>query len=1033
MTGLDVAAVTLATAVVKGACNIWFGKDKIGTEVSASLTDLIKGNVTNHLEQRKLHRFFDSCIDIVAERILNLLGQEFRGLPDNELQAAVLAVHHTIEKTRLSDNAIIHADLDPLLLERKMRPVASAALKEALLSQNAEGFFWLLLRESCAYLVEVVTTFPSFQATALTEVLRRETFLIETLRRVLATLPERRDLGDFRADYSRQVVNRLDRMELFGITLSESSRRYPLSVAYVSLRVVEDRAASLLDKSLSNEQRLNSTADPIMVEEALVGRSKAFVIGEAGTGKTTLLHWLAVRAAEQNFPSPLSDWNQVVPFFIPLRQYTSGDFPSPEHFPTSVGRNIISEMPHGWVQQLLRQGLALVLVDGVDELPESRRRLFRRWISDLVNEFPASRYILTSRPAAVMPGWLQSESFTTIELQPMTLSNLQKFIRHWHQAGRLELTNSHERDQLGDWERALRATFEADRHLRLIAGTPLLCALLCALNRERHKQLPREPMEIYAASLDMLLVRRDDERGVDTTGVVLTRGQKLVLLEDFALWLVRNGQSETVAERMVEQIGRSLPYLGKVDHTPETIYRYLLERSGLIREPTSGKVDFIHRTFQDYLAGHAAVRADDIGALVKNAHDDHWRNVIVMAAGHAQPRQRNELLRGILARGGRRDAPNRFFLLAIAFMQPSLEIDPELRQEIDTVLARFIPPRHTGVAQALATAGDLFLDLIQDHPPKSGDEAAATIRTLGIIGESRALNLIAEIASKFPDSSGREVLRAWRLFDPEVYGRTVLSKCLENYDGIIEIIDPDMLKAFRYISKARGYRCESGILNSFPHYFDQANTRDLELTDCPASANLSVLKRIANLERVSLACASMPPDFSPLAGLEHLKVFEVYCSRLGDALQNLPWLRQLESFALSVNAGYYDLPPLPTRPSRLTAFHVTGWRYLSKIDAITRWNGLSKIRFTDCPRLEDIGAVGAVSSLQSVILERVGDVDLAPLRVLPKLRRLRIIGNAEISLIPLSGICDLTVEVTNQMIVHGADQLGAGSSLVTNA
>ena len=58
-----------------------------------------------------------------------------------------------------------------------------------------------------------------------------------------------------------------------------------------------------------------------------------------------------------------------------------------------------------------------------------------------------------------------------------------------------------------------------------------------------------------------------------------------------------------------------------------------MERSGLLREPAAGRVDFVHRTFQEYLAAKAAVDNDEIGLLVTNAHDDQWREVVVMAAG----------------------------------------------------------------------------------------------------------------------------------------------------------------------------------------------------------------------------------------------------------------------------------------------------------------------------------------------------------------------------------------------------------------
>ena len=67
------------------------------------------------------------------------------------------------------------------------------------------------------------------------------------------------------------------------------------------------------------------------------------------------------------------NWNDTVPFFIPLRRYVNRSLPAPEEFPLAVGRNLSHEMPAGWVHGLLRAGRALVLVDGVDEMPEGQR------------------------------------------------------------------------------------------------------------------------------------------------------------------------------------------------------------------------------------------------------------------------------------------------------------------------------------------------------------------------------------------------------------------------------------------------------------------------------------------------------------------------------------------------------------------------------------------------------------------------------------------------------------------------------------
>jgi len=304
---------------------------------------------------------FGQCTEIVTDKVLALLDHEFRGLPDNELNAAMLAVADTFDRARLNDQTLVQADLDARLVERRLASARTAVLAQAGLSEPAAALYSRVLHESCAYLVEVVTTLPRFEVGALTELLRRDTAILDTLRGVLTRLPERRGPDDFAADYRRQVVNKLDRMEMFGVTLGEASRRYPLSVAYVSLTVLSHGPAG-------RRQDGWRFSTGLRVEEALAMQNRVLLVGEAGCGKTTLLHWLAVRSARQDFPRPLADWNRTVPFYVPLRRYVEGDLPTPEQFLDAVGRHIAQEMPPGWVHGLLREGRALVLVDGVDEL-----------------------------------------------------------------------------------------------------------------------------------------------------------------------------------------------------------------------------------------------------------------------------------------------------------------------------------------------------------------------------------------------------------------------------------------------------------------------------------------------------------------------------------------------------------------------------------------------------------------------------------------------------------------------------------------
>jgi predicted NACHT family NTPase len=157
------------------------------------------------------------------------------------------------------------------------------------------------------------------------------------------------------------------------------------------------------------------------------------VRGDAGSGKTTLLQWLAVTSARKSFDSTLGDWNGSVPFFIQLRRYAGQTLPRPEDFVAACAPAEAGRMPEGWAHRQLDSGRALVLVDGVDELSDDDRQRAREWLLDLTAAFEDARYVVTSRPSTP-EDWLTAADFRHCALQPMTLSDVDSFVNHWHDA-----------------------------------------------------------------------------------------------------------------------------------------------------------------------------------------------------------------------------------------------------------------------------------------------------------------------------------------------------------------------------------------------------------------------------------------------------------------------------------------------------------------------------------------------------------------------------------------------------------------------
>jgi predicted NACHT family NTPase len=138
----------------------------------------------------------------------------------------------------------------------------------------------------------------------------------------------------------------------------------------------------------------------------------------------------------------------------------------------------------------------------VDELVPAQRSAVRAWLRGLLAEYPKLRVVVTSRPGAADRSWLAGEGFAPVLLERMSPLDVAAFCRRWHDAmrdaaQRSAITLPCRADELPEYERALLRQLDGRRHLRGLASSPLLCAMLCALNLDRRQQLPPDRMALY--------------------------------------------------------------------------------------------------------------------------------------------------------------------------------------------------------------------------------------------------------------------------------------------------------------------------------------------------------------------------------------------------------------------------------------------------------------------------------------------------------------------------------------------------------
>ena len=402
------------------------------------------------------------------------------------------------------------------------------------------------------------------------------------------------------------------------------------------------------------------------------------------------------------------------------------------------------------------------------------------WLRKLLGAYGGIRVVVTSRPTAAGADWLRREDFTALHLDRMTPPDLAAFVRQWHEAVR-ELGDELPCgvDELPRYEQSLLNSLKDRAHLQSLAGTPLLAAMLCAMHLNRGSQLPRDRMELYRNALHTLVHDRDADRNVPSAlDSKLSLGDKLVVLRDLAWRLSDNNRSEIALDQAAVHVAAKLSAMRHLEvQDGHGVLEQLRDRSGILRSPVEGRLDFVHRTFQEYLAAKEATEEDRIGNLVGRAHLDLWRETIIMAAGHANSRQRQELLDGILDRAEAEPRNARVLRLLAASCQETLPMVPDgLAGRLDRAMSALLPARRRTDAPALAAVGTSLLRRLPRSLGELTEKAAIqTVRTVAMIGGDEALALMVGYAEDGRPIVIDEIIEAWAYFDADAYGEQVLA------------------------------------------------------------------------------------------------------------------------------------------------------------------------------------------------------------------------------------------------------------------
>lgn len=383
-----------------------------------------------------------------------------------------------------------------------------------------------------------------------------------------------------------------DATDWYGSTPAELSNQFRIS----------NMSATIVDRAARKDDQLRECD----IFQWLQSGRRAVVVGDPGSGKSTLLQSLAHRYSRNGLThdSAHGASESWLPVRILCRDLNHREIPgsTEQLLEAHYGRG-----NEGLVEStlaLLSKGAAMLLIDGLDEIANTKNR--QRLASVLraaAENFPDCPIVVTSRVSGYdAVADILNQSFDQLVVGPLDREAKRTFVRKWGSvAGWSD-------DAVDDV--AFKVT--ESRTLAKLSDNILMLAMLAP--QLHGDSLPGERrVDLYRSAVRMMIERqRDDDSSISTANEIVPHLEYLAhqMREQEVITLPESDVVQTFAKLRSFEPDR--PILQQ--RSPVELVDHCISRVGILsiagtmldaRGYDQRMVQFLHQSFQEYLAGQA--------------------------------------------------------------------------------------------------------------------------------------------------------------------------------------------------------------------------------------------------------------------------------------------------------------------------------------------------------------------------------------------------------------------------------------------
>lgn len=456
-----------------------------------------------------------------------------------------------------------------------------------------------------------------------------------------------------KTEYFDYIAAECGEMTLEGLPADQEvgSRRLKLENIFVPMHLEEISNNDVDSLSTDEERQKSDKKERESVGEVISKYQRLAILATPGGGKTTLIKRLAVAYAYPDRSKLVDDHlpdRPWMPLFIRCRQL--GDMVK------SPIRDILYEIPKRAeidenlrgafvhiVNDSLRSGDALLLIDGLDEISDEGNRVsFVNQLRTFLAIYPNVNIVVTSREAGFrVVGGAMSAHCKHYKVADFEDEDIKRLTLAWHK----EVVGDRAEVQLE--AEALAKTIIDSNRVRELAKNPLLLTTLLLVKRWVG-QLPTRRSVLYGKAIEVLLMTWNVE-GYEP----IDQDEAIPQLAFIAFTMMKEGVQTISLKRLKDILylaRREMPEVLGYSRLSVTEFIERIEfRSSLlmlsghdIEEGTLYPMyEFRHLTFQEYLTARAVVdgyypdrKEDDtpLSILKPYLANEQWKEVVPLVA-----------------------------------------------------------------------------------------------------------------------------------------------------------------------------------------------------------------------------------------------------------------------------------------------------------------------------------------------------------------------------------------------------------------